>query len=168
MARKILHGRIKAGEGTLVGNSGEHHVMAELLRRSIIAAQTPRNSPAFDILATNGKLTAKIRVKTKSMQYAHWQWNIKKDGSIFRQISKDGDFVVMVNLKGEFERPDFYIVPTHQIDEWLRTEYEKWVRTPGKNGRPHDPRNKQRHLDHPKFEEVLNRDYRDRWQLMWR
>jgi hypothetical protein len=33
-----MKGRIKAGEGSLIGNAGEHYVMAELLKRGIVAA----------------------------------------------------------------------------------------------------------------------------------
>jgi hypothetical protein len=45
-------GRVKAGEGTLIGNAGEHYVVAELLRRGIVAALAPRNAPAMrDVVA---------------------------------------------------------------------------------------------------------------------
>ena len=30
-----MTGRVKAGEGSLIGNAGEHYVMAELLKRGI-------------------------------------------------------------------------------------------------------------------------------------
>ncbi|MDX1411893.1 MAG: hypothetical protein R3351_07020, partial [Nitrospirales bacterium] len=68
-----MTGKIKAGFGALIGNAGEHYVMAELLKRGYIAALAPRNAPGFDILATNGDKTVKIRVKTKSEQYDVWQ-----------------------------------------------------------------------------------------------
>lgn len=85
-----MPGRIKAGEGTLIGNAGEYYVVAELLKRGIIAALAPRNSPAFDILATNSERTVRIRVKTKSSEYSDWQWNAKKDDSIFRCWQRSG------------------------------------------------------------------------------
>ena len=44
-------GRIKAGEGSLIGNAGEFYVVAELLKRGVIAALVPRNTPAVDVLA---------------------------------------------------------------------------------------------------------------------
>ena len=50
-----MAGRIKSGEGTLIGNAGEFYVAAELLKRGVIAALAPRNAPTFDILATKGK-----------------------------------------------------------------------------------------------------------------
>ena len=49
-----MAGRIKSGEGTLIGNAGEFYVAAELLKRGVIAALAPRNAPTFDILATKG------------------------------------------------------------------------------------------------------------------
>jgi hypothetical protein len=76
-----LKGKIKVGEGTLIGNAGEYYVVAELLRRGIIAALAPRNAPAFDVLATKGKITVRIRVKTTG-----WHYVTKKNGSIFRNL----------------------------------------------------------------------------------
>ena len=71
-----MKGRIKAGEGALIGNAGEYYVMAELLKRGIIAALVPRNAPSFDILATSNNRNIKIRVKTKSQE--------SKKGSIIK------------------------------------------------------------------------------------
>ena len=84
-----MAGRIKAGEGALIGNAGEYFVVAELLKRGCIASLTPRNSPGFDILATKGSKTTRIRVKTKTEGCDKWQWNAKKDGSIFRELSEN-------------------------------------------------------------------------------
>lgn len=165
---KHRHGRIKAGEGNLIGNAGEHYTIAELLKRGIIAAQTPRNTHAFDILATNGIKTVKIRVKTKSEQYSHWQWNIKKDGeTIFLKLDKTKDFVILVNLKSAKERPDFYVIPTRTVNSWLKKDFLVWVKTPGKHGRSHDPNNKGRHLDCDKRMKFLER-HSDAWEIMFK
>ena len=67
-----MSGRIKAGEGSLIGNAGEYYVVAELLKRSVVAALAPRNTPSFDILAIKGNRSARIRVKTKSAEYSVW------------------------------------------------------------------------------------------------
>src|SRR3972149_5372159 len=74
-----MGGRIKRGEGTLIGDAGEFAVMSELLKQGVMAALAPRNAPWFDILATNGQKTVRIRVKTKSIEYDGWQWNVLKD-----------------------------------------------------------------------------------------
>jgi len=59
------------GKRIFIGSAGEYYVMAELLKRGIISALAPRNTPVFDILAVKGKSSIKIRVKTKSQEI--WQ-----------------------------------------------------------------------------------------------
>lgn len=160
-----MAGRIKSGEGTLIGNAGEFYVAAELLKRGVVAAMAPRNAPAFDIIATKDKKTVRIRVKTKSAEYMNWQWVVKKDGKIFRDLSESNDFTVLVNLTKETKDLAFFIVPTSVINDWLVNDFNEWVETPGKNGRPHDKTNKKRHL-----RESPDRltPYLHNWEIMWK
>src|ERR1051326_8646563 len=111
-------GRIKAGEGTLIGNAGEYYVVAELLKRGIVASLAPRNAPGFDVLATRGHFTARIRVKTKSEEYDIWQWTAKPDGTIFRQFYESADFTVLVNLTVRTSDLAFFVVPTSTVNRW--------------------------------------------------
>jgi len=161
-----MAGRIKSGEGSLIGNAGEFYVAAELLKRGVIAALAPRNAPAFDILATRGAKTVRVRVKTKSAEYTDWQWVVKKGGQIFRDLGRKEDFTVLVNLTDETKDLSFYVVPTRQVNEWLLEDFAAWVRTPGKRGRAHDPSNKKRHLNYPRFAEKLA-PYLHRWDVLW-
>ncbi len=161
-----MSGRIKAGEGTLIGNSGEFFVVAELLKRGVVAALAPRNAPAFDILATHGKKTVRIRVKTKTGGYTIWRWNAKKDGSLFLYLDKKGDFTILVNLTEKSAEMDYYIVPTAVINDWLVSDFNEWVAMPGKNGRPHDPTNKIRAFDVEDWGKELA-PYKNNWDLLW-
>jgi hypothetical protein len=161
-----MAGRIKSGEGTLIGNAGEFYVVAELLKRGVVAALAPRNAPAFDILATKGAKTVRVRVKTKSAEYTDWQWAIKKDGTIFRDVGRKDDFTVLVNLTKETKDLTFFVVPTQELNEWLVDDFKEWVRTPGRSGRPHNPANKKRHLNYPKFADRLARFEND-WKGLW-
>jgi hypothetical protein len=161
-----MKGRIKAGEGSLIGNAGEYYVVAELLKRGIIAALAPRNAPSFDILATKGNRTVRIRVKTKSQEYSIWQYSVKKDSSIFRDLSKDGDVTVLVDLAMATEDLKFYIVPTYQINKWLKKDFKEWVKTPGKNNRPHDRTNKKRNLSQEKYAQELSKSL-NQWEKLW-
>jgi len=161
-----MKGRIKAGEGALIGNAGEYYVMAELLKRGIIAALAPRNAPSFDILATRKNQTVKIRVKTKSQEYPIWQYSAKKDGSIFRDLSKHRDFTVLVDLAMAIKNLKFYIVSTYRINKWLNKDFEEWVNTPGKNNRPHNPENKKRNLSQEKYSQELGKCL-DKWEKLW-
>jgi len=161
-----MKGQIKAGKGVLIGNAGEYYVVAELLKRGIVAALAPRNAPSFDILATRNNRTVKIRVKTKSQEYPDWQWVAKKDGSIFRDLSKVEDFIVLVDLAMDTKNLKFYVAPTCQINKWLKKDFEEWVSTPGKNNRPHNPENKKRHLSQKKYARELSK-YLYKWEKLW-
>jgi len=161
-----MTGRIKSGEGTLIGNAGEFYVAAELLKRGVVAALAPRNAPGFDILAAKGEKTIRVRVKTKSSEYTDWQWVVKKDGSIFRGLSRKNDFTVLVNLTPETKDLEFFVVPTSELNEWLVSDFEAWVKTPGKNGRPHNPTNKKRHLNYPSFAKRLKLHLHN-WVSLW-
>ena len=159
-------GKIKSGLGTLIGNAGEYYVMAELLKRDWIAALAPRNAPDFDILVTNGEKTVKVRVKTKSEKYDIWQWSIKKDGKIFRNITNLEDFSILVNLTLDHKEMDYFIMPTHILNKILEDDFTEWVSTPGKGGRPHSPNNKKRHLPHLRYQEQLAM-YENKWDILW-
>ena len=161
-----MKGRIKAGEGGLIGNAGEYYVVAELLKRGIVAALAPRNAPAFDILATRKKQTVKIRVKTKSQEYSVWQYSVKKDGSIFRDLSKHKDFTVLVDLAMKTKDLKFYIVSTWRINKLLNKDFEEWVNTPGKNNQPRNPENKKRNLSQEKYARELSK-YLNQWEKLW-
>ncbi|OFV80977.1 MAG: hypothetical protein A2W26_05210 [Acidobacteria bacterium RBG_16_64_8] len=161
-----MGGRIKRGEGTLIGDAGEFAVMSELLKQGIMAALAPRNAPWFDILATNGQRTVRIRVKTKSVEYDGWQWNVRKDGAIFSNLSADGDFVVAVDLAGVGQPNRYFIMPTRTVDRWLKDDFAHWVKEPGVRGKPHDPSNKRRILWWRKFGERMTA-YRD-WGILWK
>jgi len=163
-------GKIKEGFGTLIGNAGEHYVMAELLKRGIIAALAPRNAPAFDILATNpGEIEkiVSIRVKTKSEQYDVWQYMEKKDGTIFRYLQKTGDFTILVHLAEDVINMRYFIVPTKVINNLLKQDFEEWLRTPGKGGRMHSKDNKKRNLPYTKHEKEL-KGYENNWDGLWK
>lgn len=161
-----MAGRIKLGEGTLIGNAGEYFVTAELLKRGVIAALAPRNAPAFDILATNPEKTVRIRVKTKSEEYDAWQWVAEKDGSIFRHLQPQGDFTVLVNLTDETKEMEYFILTTVQLNSWLVEDFKNWLVTPGKNGQPHAADNTKRNLSYRKFADKLKR-YRNNWDGLW-
>jgi hypothetical protein len=148
---------------TLTGNAGEHYVMAELLKRGVVAALAPRNAPDFDILATNGRKTARIRVKTKSERARGWRWNAKKDGSVFGRVRPSGDYIVFVHLAGDVGQVAYYIAKTASVAKWLKAGHSRWLATPDRDGQPHRD-NSIRCLPLPEFRDRLSTD----WDLLWR
>jgi len=159
-----MPGKIKSGQGTLIGNAGEYYVVAELLKRGIVASLTPRNTPAFDVLATKGDKTVRIRVKTKSEEYDIWQWAVGKSGNIFRDISDFGDFTILVNLAQSNRDLAFYVVPTAKLDSWLQADFARWLATPGKRGQQRSSKNPKRTLS---FKKAVLVQYRDNWDQLW-
>ncbi|MCH8034189.1 MAG: 50S ribosomal protein L27 [Bacteroidetes bacterium] len=159
------YGQIKAGKGPMIGNAGEYFVVAELLRRGIVAALAPRNNPGFDVIATNGARAACIRVKTKTSAADSWVWNVKKDGSIFTDKS-DNDFVAMVDLGRPGALVRFHLARTQDVEAALERDFENWVTTPGRGGRARNPDNPQRRLgDWGEYPALLEAS-RDNWDVI--
>lgn len=159
--------KTKSGNNILIGNAGEYYVIAELLKRGVIAALAPVNTPSFDILATKGEKFVRIRVKTKSQELSIWQYSVKKNGNILNDILKEGDFTVLVDLSMKTEDLKFYVVATYQIDSWLKEDFKIWLNTPGKNGEPHSMTSPKRILSYKLHAEELN-DYLNQWESLWK
>ena len=157
-------GKIKEGKGTIIGNAGEYLVVGELLRRGVIAAPAPRNTPGFDVLATNGINSLNIRVKTKTEASDSWVWICKKDGAIFKNLSDRSDFTVMVDLKDEQTSPEYYIVPTVKLDQRLKDIFEYWLKSPSRRvSKPHNPNNKMRRIG----ASVAQKEWLSQWKGAW-
>jgi hypothetical protein len=156
------------------GNAGEFFVLAELTRRGWTAALTARNNRAYDILAKRGDEFAAIRVKTKTSAYITFQWNAKPNGDNFLDMTQQHDFCVLVDLPVEGDAsPTYYVVPTVVIDEWLRADFDLWVRTPGAKGQQRAQDNTRRiiYMD-DRIEEVSRgygqklASYKGAWNLL--
>ena len=137
--------RTKSGMNSVMkGNTGEFYVLAELSRRGWTAAQTARNTRAFDILARKDTHQVGIRVKTKTSDARVFQWNAKDNGEIFPDIG-DKDFTILVDIPASpAEFPQFYILRTEILDGWLKEDFIVWKTTPGKIKQQRDPKNKRR------------------------
>lgn len=128
----------------LVGNAGEFFVLAELTRRGWTAALTARNNHAFDILAAKADVSIRIRVKTKTTLSDVFQWSAKKTGDIFLDLGDSGDFSVLVDVPLDGNPPEYFVVPTRQINQWLQEDFKEWVTTPGAKGQQRDADNTRR------------------------
>ena len=160
-------GRIKEGRGTITGNAGEYLVVGELLRRDIIAAPAPRNNPGFDVLATNGIKSLNIRVKTKTEAANSWVWICKKDGTIFKNLSNKSDFTVLVDLKDAQASPEYYIIPTAELNQKLKDIFEYWLKSPSRQvSKPHNPNNKMRRIGASENQQKWLSQWKGDWSLI--
>lgn len=159
-------GRVKEGRGTFLANAAEHYVVAELLRRDVLAAQAPRNAPGIDVLATAGPRAVNVRVKGRSDEAKDWQWRTKPEGTLFKNVSREGDFTVLVYVPGGGDPPRFWVVPTTKLDGELRRRFDEWVKTPGRGGRPHNPASRMRRFGAKEGEQRWLEPFAGRWDLI--
>jgi hypothetical protein len=160
-------GRIKSGLGLLLGNAGESYVVAELLRRDIIANLAPRNAPGIDVLATTGSASANVRVKTRSEDADSWVWMAsKEDGTIFKRLHHERDFTVLVHIAADGSPPRYWIMPTTALDKQVRADFSGWLARPGRGGKPHDPNSRMRRFGHTPEHRTWLAQYEGRWDLI--
>lgn len=153
--RKGVKRSIKVA-GVLTGVSGEYFVAAELSRRGYIASITLRNTKGIDILASNqdASKSVGIQVKTNHGKRKAWVMNQKAENYFEENL-----FYVFVNLKGRDEKPDFYIVPSKEVANYVEKSHREWLIMPGKKGQPH----KDNSLRMFKDEED---QYLEKWELL--
>ncbi len=140
----------------LTGISGEYFVAAELSRRGFMASITLRNNDSIDIHASklsNNKIFA-IQVKTNQSGKAAWILNGKAELN-----PKDNFFYIFVSLKGESERPDYFIVPSKKVAETVKSGHAIWLAAPGKKGQAHNDSSMR------KFADPMG-EYLEIWELL--
>ena len=129
---------IAAFDTQRTGRMGELVVELELLRRGWIVGNfnsTTMNSAGWDLFATRGKRSVKIRVKAKRPGVINFRWSMKPDGSVFYGATgdDDDDFVAAVSFE-----PDgghiTYIVPASVVSATLAAEHTAWLGGAKANG----------------------------------
>jgi hypothetical protein len=141
--------------GILAGVAGEYLVAGELSRRGYIASITLRNTRGVDILVSDDEAKKNIAIQVKTNQGKTKWWILdKKAESYFA----DNLFYVFVNLNSG-DAPDYFIVPSKVVAKQIRDTHSKWLKTPGKTGKPHK--------DNPirQFEDKTC-SYLNRWDLL--
>jgi hypothetical protein len=162
-------------QSTLLGAAGAHHVMAELLRRGYIAALAPEGVPTVDILVTDieGGRLCSIQVKARRDIGSDGGWHMKEK---HESAQSDQLFYCFVNFgKDTDTRPVVHVLPSPRVAEVLSKAHQKWLATPGKNGKAHKDGPMRRLLpdytrsfgpnDNPYPKGWLD-PYRDAWHLL--
>ena len=139
----------------LSGVAGEYFVAAELSRRGYIASLTLKNTRGIDILVSNINATNSVGVQVKTNQGKGQEWMLNK------KIEDDtATHLVYVFVRlNHLESPEYHVVPRDAVTKHAIASHQKWLSTPGRNGRPHK--------DNPmrKFTDPDN-IYLNRWDLL--
>jgi len=107
---------------SLVGACGVFFVSAELSLRDWIAMPTIRNTAGVDIIATKNGRTVTVQVKTNS--YGQVKYPMKESGEL---VADELMYYVFVTLKSKPERPDFYIVPSKFVADYIKKTHKYWT-----------------------------------------
>ncbi len=80
---------------------------------------------SYDIIATMGHRTIKVRVKTKTADANIFRWNLRKDGKVFGGEADKFDICVLVDL--EPLCPEYYVIPTATVEKKLIQLRNQWL-----------------------------------------
>ena len=133
----------------ILGAAGEHFVMAELLRRGLIAAKAPEGVPNFDIVITDvaGIRLAAIQVKTRRDIGRDKGWHMKAKHDA---LCAERMFYVFVDVGNDEDSPvSYFVVPSRVVADCCRISHEIWEQTPSAKGKPHKKSELRRFL--PKY-----------------
>ena len=120
-------------ESTLVGVAGEYFVAAELSIRGYLASITLRNSRGIDIIASSSNATRSVSIQVKSSSGNVPKWMLTKKSESFWTVNH---FYVFVLLRDVGSRPDFYIVPSQVVAEYVATSHSQWLAGTKADGSP--------------------------------
>jgi hypothetical protein len=114
-----------------IGRMGELVVELELLARGWLVGNfnaTTANSAGWDLFATRGARSVKLRVKAKRPGVDCFRWSAKGDGSVFLHLDPgaDDDFVAAVSF-GADGLPDVYVLPSCSVEAELRGNHAEWL-----------------------------------------
>lgn len=114
----------------VTGATGEHYVAAELSKRGYIVSLTPRNTHTVDILASSidGTKTISIQVKTRSDCIKKWTLSPKEE-----EVSGTKFFYIFVNLMNDEYYPEFHIVRSKVVVEYIKNSHDNWRKRNGEN-----------------------------------
>lgn len=114
-----------------VGRMGELVVELALLSRGWLVGNfnaTTANSAGWDLFATKGARSVKIRVKAKRPGTTSFVWSKKGDGRVFA-MALDGDpddFVAAVSFEAD-GKADIYVMPSAEVEADLLESAREWL-----------------------------------------
>ena len=120
-------------ESMLVGVAGEYLVAAELSLRGYLASVTLRNSRGIDIIACSADASKSVSIQVKTSKGKARSWLLNKKSEDF---FSDSHFYVFVLLKSLETRPDFFVVPSGTVAEYIRTTHREWLKGSKLDGAP--------------------------------
>lgn len=93
---------------------------------------TIKNAPGTDVLAQRLDRQRLVAIQTKTASSAaSFQMNVKDE----QPTQANNEYYILVALKGEDERPDFYVLPRNFVSAFLWVGHRRWLSAPGRGGK---------------------------------
>lgn len=110
----------------IIGVAGEYFVAAELSQLGIVATLTLKNTPSIDVLATNLENGKFVNIQVKTMSVGNKTgWRLSQKDEVISNIKNH--FYVMVNLQGNGQLPEYYIIPQAKLAKLIHDDHRKWL-----------------------------------------
>lgn len=137
------------------GNAGEYFVAGELERHGFTVAVPMSNVKDFDILAIDRETYKQFAIQVKTTGYKQKVWTLNQKNE---NIIGDNIIYFFVSLN-EMEVPEYHIVPSKIVADYVKSSHQEWLETPGRNG--------QKHNDNPmrKFADIEDK-YLNNWNCL--
>lgn len=119
---------------TLLGAAGEYYVMAQLLRRGLIAALAPAGVPNADIVVSDevGDRLCALQVKSRLAKGSDGGWHMRAK---HERIRSEFLYYVFVDFGASLDaHPVCYIVPSEVVADVIQRSHALWLKMPGQRG----------------------------------
>lgn len=148
-----------------IGRMGELVVELELLARGWLVGNfnaTTMNSAGWDLFATKGGRSIRIRVKAKRPGTSCFVWSKKRNGRVFDLTDGDDeDFVAAVSFEAAAS-PAIYVLPSHIVEDELLASAAAWLAGERRGGGQRKDTSVLRvHIDHRV--DTIGHGYAQRW-----
>jgi hypothetical protein len=153
---RIQKSNMKSYNKILTGVAGEYYVAAELSKRGYLASITLRNSEGIDILCSNqiGTKSVTIQVKTTGGNTPEWILSSKSES-----FYNDRLYYVFVLLKSIDDFPEYYVVPSKIVADYVSNSHRTWLDGKKRNG------DERKDSDMRKFRDIEGK-YKNNWDIL--
>jgi len=125
------------GDNVQIALAGEYHVLAQLAQRGLIGSLTLSNTKGVDILVFDPQKERFFRVEVKTTHLSpvyerlfgaerFYIWQMKEK---HETCGHPNLIFCFVHLRPPAERPDFFLVPSAVVAEYVRWQHQRWLDT---------------------------------------